>query len=57
MSNPEILMPSDESQNAETVFRDKSGRKRDLAQERLEQQKKAAEKARKDEQYAKWGKG
>ncbi|KYO17719.1 BUD13-like protein [Alligator mississippiensis] len=47
----------DESQNAETVFRDKSGRKRDLAQERLEQQKKAAEKARKDEQYAKWGKG
>ncbi|XP_025067732.1 BUD13 homolog, partial [Alligator sinensis] len=47
----------DESQNAETVFRDKSGRKRDLTQERLEQQKKAEEKARKDEQYAKWGKG
>ncbi|XP_019398648.1 PREDICTED: BUD13 homolog [Crocodylus porosus] len=47
----------DESQNAATVFRDKSGRKRDLAQERLEQQKKAEEKASKDEQYAKWGKG
>ncbi|KAH0623369.1 hypothetical protein JD844_031639 [Phrynosoma platyrhinos] len=46
-----------ESQNAETVFRDKSGRKRDLKQERLEQQKKAEEKSEREEQYAKWGKG
>ncbi|CAM2107766.1 unnamed protein product [Caretta caretta] len=47
----------DESQNAETVFRDKSGRKRDLTQERLEQQKKAEAKSERDELYAKWGKG
>ncbi|XP_065425141.1 BUD13 homolog isoform X4 [Chrysemys picta bellii] len=47
----------DESQNAETVFRDKSGRKRDLMQERLEQQKKAEAKSERDELYAKWGKG
>ncbi|XP_042330767.1 BUD13 homolog isoform X2 [Sceloporus undulatus] len=46
-----------QSQNAETVFRDKSGRKRDLKQERLEQQKKAEEKSEREEQYAKWGKG
>uniref|UniRef100_A0A6J0TT38 BUD13 homolog n=1 Tax=Pogona vitticeps TaxID=103695 RepID=A0A6J0TT38_9SAUR len=46
-----------ESRRAETVFRDKSGRKRDLKQERLEQQKKAEEKSERDEQYAKWGKG
>ncbi|XP_048369466.1 BUD13 homolog [Sphaerodactylus townsendi] len=47
----------DESQHAATVFRDKSGRKRDLKQERLEQQKAAREKSERDEQYAKWGKG
>uniref|UniRef100_K7G569 BUD13 homolog n=1 Tax=Pelodiscus sinensis TaxID=13735 RepID=K7G569_PELSI len=47
----------EESQNAETVFRDKSGRKRDLAQERREQQKKAEAKSERDELYAKWGKG
>uniref|UniRef100_A0A8C4YQ51 BUD13 homolog n=1 Tax=Gopherus evgoodei TaxID=1825980 RepID=A0A8C4YQ51_9SAUR len=47
----------DESQNAETVFRDKSGRKRDLMQERLEQHKKAEAKSERDELYAKWGKG
>uniref|UniRef100_A0A8D2Q2P9 BUD13 homolog n=2 Tax=Varanus komodoensis TaxID=61221 RepID=A0A8D2Q2P9_VARKO len=46
-----------ESRHAETIFRDKSGRKRDLKQERLEQQKKAEEKSERDEQYAKWGKG
>ncbi|XP_067421974.1 BUD13 homolog isoform X2 [Emydura macquarii macquarii] len=46
-----------ESQNAETVFRDKSGRRRDLTQERLEQQKKAEAKSERDELYAKWGKG
>ncbi|XP_074832939.1 BUD13 homolog isoform X2 [Carettochelys insculpta] len=47
----------DESQNAETVFRDKSGRRRDLTQERLEQQKKVEAKSERDELYAKWGKG
>ncbi|XP_066495712.1 BUD13 homolog [Tiliqua scincoides] len=46
-----------ESQDAETVFRDKSGRKRDLKQERLEQRKKVEEKSERDGQYAKWGKG
>ncbi|KAM6043487.1 BUD13 homolog isoform 2-T3 [Chlamydotis macqueenii] len=47
----------EESRYAETVFRDKSGRKRDLVQERLEQQQKAEAKSERDEQYAKWGKG
>ncbi|XP_067326951.1 BUD13 homolog [Anolis sagrei] len=46
-----------DSQHAETVFRDKSGRKRDLQQERLELQKKAEEKSEREEQYAQWGKG
>lgn len=45
------------SQNAETVFRDKSGRKRDLKQAQQEQRKKAEEKSERDGQYAKWGKG
>uniref|UniRef100_A0A8C4JZC0 BUD13 homolog n=1 Tax=Dromaius novaehollandiae TaxID=8790 RepID=A0A8C4JZC0_DRONO len=47
----------EESRHSETVFRDKSGRKRDLAQERLEQKQKAEVKSERDEQYAKWGKG
>ncbi|NXL87181.1 BUD13 protein, partial [Alectura lathami] len=47
----------EESRHAETVFRDKWGRKRDLAQERLEQQQKAKAQSERDEQYAKWGKG
>ncbi|KAK2828632.1 hypothetical protein Q5P01_019666 [Channa striata] len=47
----------DESRNAQTVFRDKSGKKRDLDSEREEQKKKAGEKAAKDEKYAQWGKG
>lgn len=47
----------DESRNAETVFRDKSGKRRDLDSEREEQKKKAGEKAAKDEKYAQWGKG
>ncbi|XP_054853283.1 BUD13 homolog [Eublepharis macularius] len=47
----------DESQHAATVFRDKSGRKRDLKQERLDQHKAAQEKSERDEQYARWGKG
>ncbi|KAK7131131.1 hypothetical protein R3I94_016309 [Phoxinus phoxinus] len=45
------------SRNAETIFRDKSGRTRDLERERGEFSKKAAEKAEKDEKYAQWGKG
>ncbi|XP_074529173.1 BUD13 homolog [Halichoeres trimaculatus] len=47
----------DESRNAETVFRDKSGKRRDLDSERDEQKRKAGEKAAKDEKYAQWGKG
>ncbi|KAM4726174.1 BUD13 homolog [Anableps anableps] len=47
----------DESRNAQTVFRDKSGKKRDLDSEREEQKRKAGEKAAKDEKYAQWGKG
>ncbi|XP_073680952.1 BUD13 homolog [Garra rufa] len=45
------------SRNAETIFRDKSGKKRDLESERVELSKKAGEKAEKDEKYAQWGKG
>uniref|UniRef100_A0A3P8UD05 BUD13 homolog n=1 Tax=Amphiprion percula TaxID=161767 RepID=A0A3P8UD05_AMPPE len=47
----------DESRNAQTVFRDKSGKRRDLDSEREEQKKKAGIKAAKDEKYAQWGKG
>ncbi|XP_034034291.1 BUD13 homolog [Thalassophryne amazonica] len=46
-----------ESRSAQTVFRDKSGKKRDLDSEREEQKKKAGEQAAKDEKYAQWGKG
>ncbi|NXF33224.1 BUD13 protein, partial [Nyctibius bracteatus] len=48
---------AEESRYAETVFRDKSGRRRDLAQERLEQRRQAEAQAERDEQYARWGKG
>ncbi|XP_029304928.1 LOW QUALITY PROTEIN: BUD13 homolog [Cottoperca gobio] len=47
----------DESRNAQTVFRDKTGKRRDLDTEREEKLKKAGEKAAKDEKYAQWGKG
>ncbi|XP_051256632.1 BUD13 homolog isoform X2 [Dicentrarchus labrax] len=47
----------DESRNAQTVFRDKSGKRRDLDTEREEQKRKAGEKAEKDEKYAQWGRG
>ncbi|KAL4658611.1 hypothetical protein GN956_G3204 [Arapaima gigas] len=47
----------DESHNAKTVFRDKSGRRRDIEQEREEQRKRAGEQAEKDKKYAQWGKG
>ncbi|KAG7217271.1 hypothetical protein INR49_027815 [Caranx melampygus] len=47
----------DESRNAQTVFRDKSGKRRDLDLEREEQKKKAGEKAAKAEKYAQWGRG
>ncbi|XP_061755361.1 BUD13 homolog [Nerophis ophidion] len=46
-----------QSRHAQTVFRDKSGKKRDLESEREEKKRKAAEKAAKDEKYAQWGKG
>ncbi len=48
---------SEASRNAETIFRDKSGKKRDLVSERVELSRKAGEKAEKDEKYAQWGKG
>ncbi|KAM8899859.1 BUD13 homolog [Spinachia spinachia] len=47
----------DESRNAKTVFRDKTGKKRDLETEREEKKRKAGEKAAKDEKYAQWGRG
>eukprot|EP00076_Gallus_gallus_P033445 XP_024998983.1 BUD13 homolog [Gallus gallus] len=47
----------EESRHTETIFRDKSGRKRDLVQERLEQQQKDEAKSERDEQYARWGRG
>lgn len=47
----------DESRNAQTVFRDKSGKRRDLDSERDEKKRKAEEKAVKDEKYSQWGKG
>lgn len=47
----------EESRNAETIFRDKSGRRRDLVSERDELSRKAGEKAEKDEKYAQWGRG
>ncbi|XP_076745274.1 uncharacterized protein LOC112435439 [Maylandia zebra] len=46
----------DESRKAQTIFRDKSGKRRDLDSERNEQKKKAGEKAATDEKYAQWGK-
>ncbi|XP_053334647.1 BUD13 homolog isoform X2 [Clarias gariepinus] len=47
----------DESRHAETIFRDKTGKKRDLESEHAEQSRKAGEKAERDEKYAQWGKG
>ncbi|NXO00335.1 BUD13 protein, partial [Rhinopomastus cyanomelas] len=47
----------EESRHTETVYRDKFGRRRDLAQERLEEKQKAEAQAKRDEQYARWGKG
>ncbi|XP_023656191.2 BUD13 homolog [Paramormyrops kingsleyae] len=47
----------DESRNAQTIFRDKSGKRRNIDQEREEQQKKAGEKAERDMKYFEWGKG
>ncbi|XP_006833911.1 PREDICTED: BUD13 homolog [Chrysochloris asiatica] len=46
-----------EFQYAETVFRDKSGRKRNLKLERLEQKRKAEKETERNELYAQWGKG
>ncbi|XP_058542780.1 BUD13 homolog isoform X1 [Neofelis nebulosa] len=46
-----------EFQYAETVFRDKSGRKRNLKLERLEQRRKAEKDSEREELYAQWGKG
>ncbi|NXT82636.1 BUD13 protein, partial [Zapornia atra] len=47
----------EESRHSETVYRDKTGRKRDLVQERLEERRKAEAQSERDEQYAKWGRG
>lgn len=46
-----------DSRNAETVFRDKSGKRRDLRIERDEQLQKQAAQEKRDEMYAQWGKG
>ncbi|NWQ84887.1 BUD13 protein, partial [Columbina picui] len=47
----------EESRHSKTIYRDKSGRKRDLEREWLEQQQKAEATSERDEQYARWGKG
>ncbi|XP_010176261.1 BUD13 homolog, partial [Antrostomus carolinensis] len=47
----------EESKHSETIFRDKFGRKRDLAQELLEEKQKAEAQSERDQQYARWGKG
>ncbi|XP_065508092.1 BUD13 homolog isoform X2 [Caloenas nicobarica] len=47
----------EESRYSKTIYRDKSGRKRDLEREWLEQQQKAEATSERDEQYARWGKG
>lgn len=52
-----LFFSLEEFRHAETVFRDKTGKKRDLEAERAEQSRKAGEKAEKDEKYAQWGKG
>ncbi|KAM5246763.1 BUD13 homolog [Ctenodactylus gundi] len=46
-----------EFQFAETVFRNKSGRKRNLKLERLEQRRKAEKDSKREEKYSEWGKG
>ncbi|XP_036921560.1 BUD13 homolog [Sturnira hondurensis] len=46
-----------EFQYAETIFRDKSGRKRNLKLEHLQQRRKAEKDSERDELYAQWGKG
>ncbi|XP_053409155.1 BUD13 homolog [Mercenaria mercenaria] len=43
--------------DAATVFRDKSGRKRNLAEEKLKESEEAKKKAKADEKFQKWGKG
>ncbi|XP_006824285.1 BUD13 homolog, partial [Saccoglossus kowalevskii] len=43
--------------NAETVFRDKGGRKRNLKTEKIKQREEEAKKAEEAEQYMQWGKG
>nr|XP_025854974.1 BUD13 homolog isoform X2 [Vulpes vulpes] len=53
----ETLAFEAEFQYAETVFRDKSGRKRNLKLERVEQRRKAEKDSERDELYARWGKG
>ncbi|KAL0995000.1 hypothetical protein UPYG_G00130490 [Umbra pygmaea] len=47
----------DASRNAETVFRDKSGKRRDIETEREAQRRKDGDKMEKDLKYAQWGKG
>ncbi|KAF4077468.1 hypothetical protein AMELA_G00208400 [Ameiurus melas] len=49
-----IRLLEEESRYAQTIFRDKTGRKRDLDSERAEQSRKARER---DEKYAQWGRG
>uniref|UniRef100_A0A8C5WMI4 BUD13 homolog n=1 Tax=Leptobrachium leishanense TaxID=445787 RepID=A0A8C5WMI4_9ANUR len=46
-----------ESEYAETVFRDKSGKRRDLKSEMEAQKEKQAIQDKKDKMYAQWGKG
>lgn len=40
-----------------TIFRDKSGKKRDLEQEKEKEDEEAAKKAKEMEKFMEWGKG
>ena len=44
-------------QNSATVFRDKSGRRRDLAAERVQDEVEAKKNSELDKKYREWGKG
>ena len=43
--------------DAKTVFRDKSGKRRNLAAEQEEEEKEAKRKAEEDQKYQEWGQG
>ncbi|XP_071841928.1 uncharacterized protein [Apostichopus japonicus] len=53
----EAMGDEDLGKNSATIFRDKAGKKRDLAKEKEEAKEAAAKKAKENEQFLEWGKG